>query len=245
MSMNPLHQFEVTQLMPLIIGGFDIAITNQALWTWIAVAAVSFIMLWGVRNVQLVPGRAQAFVEMTYEFIHNLVKDNTGEEGLKFFPFILTLFLFLAGLNVAGMFPGSFTATSQITTTAFMAVIVFLAVIVIGFKEQGLHFLGLFYPAGTPAYLAPLIIPLELISFFARPLTLAVRLCANMVAGHVLMKIFATFIIMLMGYFALTALAPFALLVALSGLELFVALLQAYIFTVLTCVYLNDALHGH
>ncbi|MFZ2587830.1 MAG: F0F1 ATP synthase subunit A [Alphaproteobacteria bacterium] len=245
MSMNPLHQFEVAVLHPLHVAGLDLSITNQAVWTFIAVAAISLLFVAGVANMKLVPGRLQAFVEMTYEFIHNLVKDNTGEEGLKYFPLILTLFLFLAGLNVAGMFPGSFTATSQITTTAFMAVVVFAMVIAIGFKEQGLHFLGLFYPAGTPGYLAPLIVPLELISFFARPLTLAVRLCANMVAGHVLMKIFATFVIMLMGWFALTAVAPFVLLVALSGLELFVALLQAYIFTVLTCVYLNDALHGH
>lgn len=245
MSLNPLHQFEVTVLQPFEVAGWHLHVTNQAVWTGIAVAAISLLFLLGVRNMRLVPGRMQAFVEITYEFIHNLVRDNTGEEGLRYFPFIMTLFLFLAGLNVAGMIPGSFTATSQITTTAFMAVVVFVSVIVIGFKEQGLHFLGLFYPQGTPVYLAPLIIPLEIISFFARPLTLAVRLAANMVAGHVLLKIFASFVIMLMGWFALASLAPFALLVALSGLELFVALLQAYIFTILTCVYLNDALHGH
>jgi F-type H+-transporting ATPase subunit a len=245
MAMNPLHQFEVAALHPLEFAGFNLAITNQALWTFIAVATVSLILLAGVSRLRMVPGRMQSFVEITYEFIHKLVKDNTGEEGLAFFPLILTLFLFVASLNLAGMVPGSFTATSQITTTAAMALVVFISVIGVGLYKQGLHFFGLFYPAGTPVYLAPLIIPLEIISFLARPLTLAVRLCANMVAGHVLMKIFASFVIMLMGWLALTALAPLALLVALTGLELFVALLQAYIFTVLTCVYLNDALHGH
>lgn len=245
MSLNPLHQFEVAVVHPLEVAGLHLHITNQAVWTGIVVALLTLLFVWGVRKPALVPGRLQAFVEMTYEFIHNLVKDNTGEEGLRYFPLVFTLFLFLAGLNVVGMVPGSFTATSQITTTGFMAVAVFASVIFLGFKEQGLHFLGLFYPAGTPVYLAPLIIPLEIISFFARPLTLAVRLAANMVAGHVLLKIFASFVIMLMGWFALAALAPFALLVALTGLEVFVALLQAYIFTILTCVYMNDALHGH
>lgn len=245
MAMNPLEQFAVKAIHPVEFAGFNLAITNQALWTFIAVAAISLILLAGVSRVRMVPGRMQSFVEMTYEFIHNLVKDNTGKEGLAFFPLILTLFLFVAALNVVGMVPGSFTATSQITTTGAMALVVFFSVIGVGLYKQGLHFFAMFYPQGTPVYLAPLIIPLEVISFLARPLTLAVRLAANMVAGHILMKIFATFIIMLMSWFALTALAPLALLIALTGFEIFVAILQAYIFTVLTCVYLNDALHGH
>lgn len=245
MALNPLHQFAVAEIHALEVAGYNLAITNQALWTFIAVAAIALVLLAGVSRPRLVPGRLQSFVEITYEFIHKLVKDSTGEEGMAFFPLILTTFLFVAALNVTGMVPGSFTATSQITTTGAMALTVFASVILVGLYKQGLHFFGMFYPPGTPAYLAPLIVPLEIISFLARPLTLAVRLAANMVAGHVLLKIFATFVIMLMGWFALTALAPLALLVALSGLELFVALLQAYIFTVLTCVYLNDALHGH
>lgn len=243
--MNPLHQFEVFAIHPLEVAGLNLSITNQTLWMAIAVATVSFIMLWGVRSVKLVPGRMQAFVELTYEFIHKLVKDGTGEEGLKFFPFILTIFLFIASMNLTGMIPGSYTATSQFITTLAMGMCVFVLVIFMGFWTQGTHFLGLFFPKGTPLYLAPLIIPLELISFFVRPLTLATRLAVNMVAGHILVKLFATFVIMMMSWVALTALLPFVVLMLIMALELFVALLQAYIFTVLTCVYLHDALHGH
>ncbi|NBX86676.1 MAG: F0F1 ATP synthase subunit A [Proteobacteria bacterium] len=243
--MNPLHQFEVLPLVPLMVGGFDLTITNQALWTGMAVAALVAIFTAGITRMRMVPGRLQSFVEMTVEFVQDLTKNTAGREALVFLPLILSVFLFVAALNLIGMVPKSFTATAQITTTAYMAVMVFFLVVGVGVYKQGLHFFAMFLPAGTPWWLAPLIIPLEVISFLARPLTLAVRLCANMVAGHVLLKIFASFCVMLLGVFSLAAVLPLVLLIAISALEVFVALLQAYIFTVLTCVYLNDALHGH
>lgn len=259
MSLNPLHQFEVAPLLPLSVGSWNLAITNQALWTGIAVVATLTLFVAGVSRLRMVPGRLQAFVEMTVEFILNLTKDTAGKDAVAFFPLVLSVFLFIASLNLVGMIPHSFTATSQITTTAYMGFMVFVMVVAVGIYKQGLHFFGMFLPHGTPWWLAPLIVPLEVISFLARPLTLAVRLAANMVAGHVLMKIFAAFCIMLLGLqvgehvaadahislAAPAALLPVALLVAITALEVFVALLQAYIFTVLTCVYLNDALHGH
>lgn len=243
--MNPLHQFEVEPILPLMLGGMDVTITNQALWTLMAVAALIAIFTAGAARMRMVPGRLQSFVELTVEFVQDLTKNTAGREALVFMPLILTVFLFVAALNLIGMVPKSFTATSQITTTGYMAVMVFMLVVLVGVYKQGLHFFAMFLPAGTPWWLAPLIVPLEIISFLARPLTLAVRLCANMVAGHVLLKIFASFCVMLLSVFSVAAVLPLVLLIAISALEVFVALLQAYIFTVLTCVYLNDALHGH
>lgn len=245
MALNPLHQFEIREISTLDLGVFQVAFTNQSLWMVLAIGAIVALFGLGARKPALVPGRLQAFVELTYEFISNLVEGSAGKEALKFLPLIFTLFLFIAALNLFGMIPGSYTATSQIFMTGAMAFTVFLLVVALGFITHGVKFLGMFFPHGTPLYLAPLIIPLEVISFFARPFTLAIRLCANMVAGHVLMKILASFVIMLGGWFALSAVAPLVLLVAISALEVFVALLQAYIFTVLTCVYLNDSLHMH
>jgi F-type H+-transporting ATPase subunit a len=260
MAINPMHQFEVKALVPFQLGGFDLAITNQALWTGIATAAIITLFLAGIGRMALVPGRLQSFVELTVEFVRDLTVGTAGREALPFLPLILTTFLFIAGLNLAGMIPTSFTATSQITTTAFMGVLVFLLVVGVGVYKQGLHFFALFLPKGTPWWLAPLIVPLELISFLARPLTLAVRLAANMVAGHVLLKIFAGFCVMLLGLAGLEggalswsnlsltaplAVLPLAMLLAITALEVFVALLQAYVFALLTLVYLNDALHGH
>lgn len=255
MALNPLHQFEVAPVLPLFVGDWNLSVTNQALWTGIAVAAVISLFMAGISRMQLVPGRLQAFVEITVDFVRKLTVDTAGHKAEAFFPLILTLFLFISALNLVGMVPHSFTATSQITTTAFMGVLVFLMVVGVGVYSQGLHFFAMFLPKGTPWWLAPLVIVLEVVSFLARPLTLAVRLAANMVAGHVLLKIFAAFCIMLLGLEgaqSLTlslgapgAILPMIMLVAITGLEVFVAVLQAYIFTILTCVYLNDALHGH
>jgi F-type H+-transporting ATPase subunit a len=260
MAMNPLHQFKVEEVYPLYISGLNLTITNQTVWTAIAAATIILIFVAGVSRMTLVPGRLQSFVEITVEFIKNLTQDTAGKAALPFLPLVLTTFLFIATLNLLGMIPHSFTVTSQFTTTAFMGLMVFLLVVGVGVYNQGLHFFAMFLPKGTPWWLAPLIIPLELISFLARPLTLAVRLAANMVAGHVLLKIFASFCIMLLGLagaeasglswsnlsvLSPMAILPFALLVSITALEVFVALLQAYIFTVLTLVYLNDALHGH
>lgn len=245
MALNPLHQFEIHAIQPITLGGVDVSLTNQSLWMLIAVGSIAALFSLAALRPKLVPGRLQAFGEMTLEFIQNLVKDTAGKEALRYLPLIMTLFLFIAVLNVFGMIPGSFTSTSQIYMTGFMAFAVFLLVVGLSLYHQGLKFFTAFLPHGTPMYLAPLIIPLEIISFLARPFTLAIRLAANMVAGHVLLKIFASFAIMLGSWFALAAAAPLVVLVAISALEVFVALLQAYIFTILTCVYLNDALHGH
>ena len=245
MALDPLHQFEIQEIARLSVGGYELAFTNHALWMLIAVGAVSALFMLGSLRPSLIPGRFQAFVELTVDFVHGLVKGTAGDAGLKFLPLVMTVFLFIAAQNIMGMVPGSFTATSQIYTTGAMALAVFALVILVGIWQHGLRFFSLFFPHGTPLYLAPLIIPLEVISFLARPFTLAIRLAANMVAGHVLLKIFASFVIMLGSWFALSAAAPFIFLFAITGLEVFVALLQAYIFTILTCVYLNDALHLH
>lgn len=258
MAMNPLHQFEVAPLLhhPLVVAGWDLTPTNQALWTGIAVAFLIAVFSMGVAQMRMVPGRLQALVELVVEFGRKLTLDTAGKDAEKFFPIILTLFLFLASLNLVGMIPHGFAATSQFTTTAFMGCMVFLLVVGVGVYARGLHFFGMFLPHGTPWWLAPLIVPLELISFLVRPFTLAVRLSANMVAGHVMLKLFASFCIMLLGlegsqvltFNYLTApgaTLPVLVLIILSGLEVFVALLQAYIFTILSCVYLNEALHGH
>lgn len=255
MALNPLHQFEVTPLLPLMVGGYDLTITNQALWTGISTSAIIALFLFGISRMTLVPGRMQAFVEITFEFIQNLTQKTAGRDAMAFFPLIMTTFLFIAGMNLVGMIPHSFTTTSQITTTAYMGAMVFLLVVGVGVYKQGLHFFALFLPHGTPWWLIPLMVPLEVILFLLRPAILAVRLSANMVAGHVLLKVFAGFCIMLLGltldgggtvsWFAPASAVPLALLVAISGLEVFVALLQAYIFTVLTCVYLNQSIHGH
>ena len=234
-------------MLPLQFGGLDITITNQALWTGIAVSAVILLLLAGISRVRLVPGRMQSLVELTVGFVQGMARDTLGKDAMAFFPLILTTFLFVACLNLAGMIPMSFTATSQITTTAYMAILVFVMVMGVGLYKQGFHFFSRFVPQGAPLVMMPLIVPIEIISFLARPITLAVRLAANMVAGHILLKIFATFCIMLIGleWLAASAAVPLVLLVALTALEVFVALLQAYIFTVLTCVYLNDAMHAH
>lgn len=258
--MDPLHQFAVKPLYPLMVGGFDLTITNQALWTMIATAVVALIMLGGVRRMAMVPGRWQGFVEVTVEFVRGFSVNTAGKAVLPFLPLIVTTFLFIAALNLIGMVPKSFTATSQITTTLFMGCMVFLMVVGVGVYTQGLSFFAMFLPHGTPWWLAPLIVVLELISFLARPLTLAIRLGANMVAGHVLLKIFAGFCVMLLGLAGVhdsvpsfadlsfttpLVVLPLLMLVAITALEVFVALLQAYVFTLLTVVYLNDALHGH
>jgi F-type H+-transporting ATPase subunit a len=201
----------------------------------------------GVSRMRLVPGRLQAFVELTFEFVQTLTRDTAGKSALPFMPLIFTLFLFIAALNVISLVPHSFGVTTQFATTGYLGLLVFAMVLFVGFYKQGWHFVAMFVPKGTPWWLLPLITPLEVILFFVRPFTLAVRLAANMVAGHVLLEMFAGFCIMLMGlkWLAAGAVLPMLMLIAIYALEVFVALLQAYIFTVLTCVYLNEALHGH
>ena len=248
-KLDPLHQFAVNPIVPLNVGGLDLSFTNASLWMVIVVGAVSAFLLAGSRGRQLVPGRLQSMVELSYEFIAGMVRENAGKEGMAFFPFIFTLFFFVLFANLLGMIPGSFTVTSHIIVTFALAAVVFVGVTVIGFIRHGAHFLTLFVPKGAPVWLLPLVVLIEVISYFVRPISLSVRLFANMLAGHTMMKVFAGFIILLasslgaLGLFV--GLLPLAFIVALTGLEVLVAVLQAYVFTILTCIYLNDALHLH
>lgn len=246
---NPLEQFKVVPVVDApIIPGTEVMVTNQSLWMFGVTLFVGILLAFGVRKRELVPGRLQGFIEMTYSAIDALVQDIAGPKAKGLIPVVFTLFMFIASLNVAGMIPHSYTATSQIITTAAMAIAVFLSVIVIGVWKHGLKFFGLFCPSGVPVLMLPILIPLEVVSFFIRPFTHAVRLAANMMAGHIALKVFASFVVGFMameGVAMAGAILPFAGLFALTILELFVALLQAYIFTLLTCVYLNDAINLH
>ncbi|MCH6587215.1 MAG: F0F1 ATP synthase subunit A [Proteobacteria bacterium] len=240
-SHGPLAQFEIHRWISIEPFGVDLSFTNSALFMTIAVVfATGFLML-GTRRNALVPGRWQSVAELSYEFIANMIRDNVGQEGRKYFPFIFTLFMFVFFGNMLGMVPYSFTYTSHIIVTFAMALVVFVGVTTIGFMKHGIRFLGFLMPAGIPVFMAPLIIPIEILSYFTRPVSLALRLFANMTAGHTMLKVFASFVFGL-GVFGIV---PLALVTALTGLEFIIAFLQAYVFTILTCVYLNDALHMH
>ena len=238
---SPLAQFEIQRWISIEPFGVDLSFTNSALFMTIAVVlAIGFLML-GTRRHALVPGRWQSVAELSYEFIANMIRDNVGQDGRKYFPFIFTLFMFVFFGNMLGMVPYSFTYTSHIIVTFALALVVFIGVTTIGFMKHGIRFLGFLMPAGIPVFMAPLIIPIEILSYFTRPVSLALRLFANMTAGHTMLKVFASFVFGL-GVFGIV---PLALVTALTGLEFIIAFLQAYVFTILTCVYLNDALHMH
>ena len=243
---SPLAQFEIKPLIPIRIGDLDLSFTNSALFMVIAVTiAIGFLAL-GTRRGALVPGRVQSLAEISYEFIANMIRDNVGQEGRKYFPFIFTLFMFVFFGNMLGMIPYSFTYTSHIIITFGLAAVVFVGVTVIGFMKHGIRFLGFLMPTGIPVFMAPLIIPIEVLSYFTRPVSLALRLFANMTAGHTMLKVFAGFVLpMGSAFFVVGGVIPLALVTALTGLEFIIAFLQAYVFTILTCVYLNDALHMH
>ncbi|MCA0248068.1 MAG: F0F1 ATP synthase subunit A [Proteobacteria bacterium] len=240
---SPVEQFAIQNLSaPLFsIGGHEIAITNSAVFMFAAVAVSSVLLVAGAGKAAMIPGRFQAMSELFYEFIANMVRDNVGTAGKKFFPFIFTLFIFTLFGNVLGLIPYGFTFTSHIAVTFFMAFVVFVAVTLIGIFKHGLHFFSLFFPHGAPLFTAPILIPIEIVSYLSRPISLSVRLFANMTVGHVLLKVLAGFVVAL-GIFGVV---PLAVLVAITALELLIALLQAYIFTILCCIYLNDALHLH
>jgi F-type H+-transporting ATPase subunit a len=212
----------------------------------IAVLLISTLLILGTGSRAVVPGRIQSLAEISYEFVANMLRESAGKEGMKFFPFVFSLFMFVLFLNIIGLIPYFFTVTSHIVVTAALAVAVILTVIVYGFYRNGFKFLGLFVPQGVPGYLMPLVVLIEVLSFLSRPLSLSVRLFANMLAGHITLKVFASFIIMLgsFGFLGwLGAILPFAMTVALTALEVLVAFLQAYVFAILTCMYLNDAIH--
>ena len=240
---SPLEQFAIQDLTaPLFsIGGHHIAVTNSAIFMMGAVVLSSGLLLAGAGKGAMIPGRLQAMSELFYEFIANMIRDNVGSGGKKFFPFIFSLFIFTLFGNILGMLPYGYTFTSQIAVTFFMAMVVFLGVTLIGLFKHGLHFFSLFFPHGAPLFTAPILIPIEIVSYLSRPISLSVRLFANMTVGHVLLKVLAGFVVAL-GIFGVV---PLVVLVAITALELLVALLQAYIFTILCCIYLNDALHLH
>jgi F-type H+-transporting ATPase subunit a len=248
--MDPIHQFEIKNLFPIIrIGGTEIAFTNSALFMLIGLALIFGVMLSGTRSRALVPGRMQAVAEISYEFIANTLRSTAGPEGMKFFPLVFCLFMFILVLNVMGIIPYTFTVTSHIIITVCFALLVFLTVVIYGFWKHGLHFFRLFVPSGVPIYILPLVTFIEVLSFLSRPVSHSVRLFANMLAGHITLKVFGGFVTMLgaLGFLGwLGAILPLGLTVALTALELLVAFLQAYVFAILTCIYLNDAIHpGH
>jgi F-type H+-transporting ATPase subunit a len=238
---SPLQQFEIKTLVPIKIGGIDLSFTNSALFMALAVAAITFFFVQGMKGRSLVPGRWQSLAELTYEFVAGMLKDNVGSEGRKFFPFVLTLFTFILFGNLLGLLPYGFTFTSHIIVTFALAFAAFLLVTLVGLVRHGLHFFSLFVPSGVSPVLLPLMVPIEIVSYLSRPVSLSVRLFANMMAGHTMMKVFAGFILPL-GVFGV---APFVIDVALTGFEFGIAVIQAYIFTVLTCLYLHDAVHLH
>ena len=239
---NPMHQFEIERIIPLKIFGFDASFTNSALFMVIAATLITLFTLYAMRRRALVPSRLQSVAEISYEFVSNMVRDNVGTDGMKYFPFVFTLFMFVLALNMLGMVPYSFTVTSHIIVTFALAAFIFLGVTLLGFWKHGVKFLKFFVPEGVPFVMLPLLVVIEVISYLTRPLSLSVRLFANMMAGHTMLKVFAGFVIAL-GF--LLGWAPLAFVVALTGLEIGIALLQAYVFTVLTCLYLNDAIHLH
>ena len=244
---DPMYQFEVK---PLFGGGKVegfLTITNSTLWMAIAIVAISALLIMGMRGRALVPTRIQSVAELLYTFIRSMVMDVMGEEGKKFFPYIFTLFIFILFSNLLGMIPGSFTTTSHIAVTAILAFAVFFTVVILGFMKNGMGFLKLFWVDSAPAALRLPLAIIELISFFVRPLSHSIRLAGNMMAGHAVLKVFAGLLAMIL-YAGLGPLAilPMGMMVAMTGLEVLVACVQAYIFAILTCIYLNDALHpGH
>ncbi len=238
---SPLEQFEIEPIVPITVGHIDLSFTNSSLWMVISAAVVYGLVMAGTRQHALVPGRLQTLVEVAYEFIADMVRENAGTEGMRFFPAIFTLFMFILAGNFLGIIPGAFTFTSHIIVTFFMAICVFIGVTVVGFWMHGIRFLTFFVPPGAPKLMVPIMVPIEILSYFFRPVSHSIRLFVNMMAGHTMLDVFASFI-MAMGIFGIL---PLTVNVALTGFEFIVAFLQAYVFTVLTCLYLHDAIHMH
>jgi F-type H+-transporting ATPase subunit a len=245
---DPIHQFSIDKIFTIgHIGNQEIAFTNSSAYMFGTVALISLLMIGAGRK--LVPGRFQSMAEISYEFVANTLRSSAGAEGMKFFPLVFSIFMFICVSNIVGIIPYAFTVSSHIIVTAALALLVFFTVLVYGFYKNGLKFFKLFVPSGVPIVILPLVVAIEIISFLSRPVSHSVRLFANMLAGHITLKVFASFVTMLGAFGAigwLGAVLPLALTVALTALELLVAFLQAYVFAILTCIYLNDALHpGH
>ncbi len=243
-KVDPIHQFQITNLVSFGEGG--VSFTNSALFMALTVGAIGLYLLLSTQKRALVPNRVQLVSEMLYEFVANMVSNSAGKSGMKFFPFVFSLFMFVLVANMFGMIPFFFTVTSHIIITFALAALVFGVVIVYGFWKNGLKFLKLFVPSGIPMYILPLVVLIEFVSFLSRPISLSVRLFANILAGHITLKVFAGFIVTLgsLGFLGwLGALLPLTMTVAITALELLVAALQAYVFAVLTSMYINDAIH--
>src|ERR1700726_1219576 len=250
MTLDPIHQFEIKNLFKIgQIGDHAIYFTNSSAYMLLTVAVICLLTVRGMKGRQLVPGRYQSMAELSYVFVANMIRSTAGEDGMKFFALVYSLFMFILVSNLIGIIPYTFTVASHIIVTAAFALLVFFTVLIYGFYKNGLKFFKIFVPSGIPIYILPLVVAIEIISFLSRPIAHSVRLFANMLAGHITLKVFAGFVTMLgamgiVGWFG--AVLPLGLTVALTALELLVAFLQAYVFAILTCIYLNDAIHpGH
>ena len=239
---SPLEQFEITPFVHFEVGSVDLAFTNSSLAMVITIAVITLFLTLSVNTRSIIPSRVQLISELSYGFIAQLLKDTVGEQGRKYFPFVFTIFMFVLIGNMVGMLPYSFTFTSHIIVTFALAAVVFVGVTILGFAKHGMNFFSFFVIPGFPWYMLPLLIPIEVISYLSRPISLSVRLFANMLAGHTLIKVFAMFVITMPFY---SGVLPLAFIVALTGLEILIAFLQAYVFAILTCLYINDALHLH
>ncbi|WP_432284654.1 F0F1 ATP synthase subunit A [Aminobacter sp. BA135] len=249
MANDPIHQFQIAKLIPIEIGGLDFSFTNSSAFMVATVIAASAFLFLTTSSRGLVPSRLQSVSEMSYEFVASMLRDAAGSQGMRFFPLVFSLFMFVLVANLIGLFPYFFTVTSHLIVTFALALLVIGTVIVYGFMKHGFGFLKLFVPHGVPGILVPLVVLIEVISFLSRPISLSVRLFANMLAGHITLKVFAGFVTSLSAFGAVGvvgSILPLFMTVAITGLEVLVAFLQAYVFAVLTCMYLNDALHpGH
>ena len=241
LNIDPMHQFEIKRLVPMDLGFVDLSFTNSALFTFIAIG-LTIVFLWtAVSGHSLVPSRMQSIAESMYEFVRNMVRDTAGDEALKYFPYIFTLFVFILACNLLGMIPYSFTVTSHFAVTVFLALAVFISVTVIGFMKHGTHFFSFFWPSDAPAVMRPFLCIIEVISYFVRPVSHSIRLGANMMAGHAVLKVLGGFV----GVMGVFGVLPILGITAMTLLEFVVAILQAYVFAILTCVYLNDSLNLH
>ena len=250
MAADPIHQFEIKKIFTIgHIGGQEIAFTNSSLFMVLSIGAIAALLVGATSSRSLVPGRLQSVAELSYEFVATTIRSTAGSEGMKFFPLVFSLFMFILVANIIGLVPYTFTVTSHIIITVLLALLVFLTVVIYGFWKNGLKFFKLFVPSGIPIFILPLVVFIEVFSFFLRPISHSVRLFANMLAGHIALKVFAGFITLLAGFGIVGmagAVLPLGMVIALTALELLVAFLQAYVFTILTCIYLNDAIHpGH
>ncbi|MDR2794289.1 MAG: F0F1 ATP synthase subunit A [Holosporaceae bacterium] len=239
--LDPLHQFIIKPIFNIKIAGVDLSFTNSSFAVLVAVIMIYLLFSISIKGKKMIPDRMQALSEIAYYFIAGLIDENIGSKGQKYFPFVFSIFLFILFGNLVGMIPYMFTYTSHIIVTFTLAMIVFLFVTILGFVRHGLKFFRILAPEGVPTLLLPLLVPVELISYLSRPISLSIRLFANMMAGHTMMKVFAGFAVMLGMY----GVAPIAVNAVLTGFEIAISMLQAYIFTILTCVYLNDAVYLH